>query len=115
MAFSRLKNIFTRLNPLNSFKWERIIRMYKIYDIYFILRRFFLMHINKDSFCGGLKPSNINILFRFYRLERKSREKLDEYIYYLKNNDLEKYNDFLEYKNKVEKRTPNLKEIYTNF
>ena len=73
------------------------------------------MRLNRDSFCGGLKPSNINILFRFYRLERKSREKLDEYIYYLKNNDLEKYNDFLEYKNKVEKRTPNLKEIYTNF
>ena len=73
------------------------------------------MRVNKDSFCGGLKPSNVNILFRFYRLERESREKLGEYINYLKNNDLEEYNDFLEYKNKVEKRTPNLKEIYYEF
>ena len=73
------------------------------------------MRLNWDSFCGGLKPSNINILFRFYRLERESREKLGEYINYLKNNDLEEYNDFLEYKNKVEKRTPNLKEIYYEF
>ena len=38
------------------------------------------MQINKDSFCGGLRPSNINILFRFYRLERKSKEKLDAMI-----------------------------------
>ena len=73
------------------------------------------MQINKDSFCGGLRPSNINILFRFYRLERKSKEKLDEYLDYIKSNDLEKYNDFLEYKNKVEKRTPNLREIYYDF
>ena len=54
------------------------------------------MQINKDNFCGGLRPSNINILFRFYRLERKSKEKLDEYLDYIKCNDLDKYNDFLD-------------------
>lgn len=32
------------------------------------------MKINTDSFCSGLMPSNINILFKFYRLERKSKK-----------------------------------------
>lgn len=73
------------------------------------------MQVNKNSFCGGLKPSKINILFKIYRLERKSKEKLDEYVDFLKNSDEAKYFDFLEYKNKVEKRTPNLKEIYYEF
>lgn len=73
------------------------------------------MKINTDSFCSGLRLSNINILFRFYRLERKSKKRLDEYMDYIKNNDLDEYNDFLNYKNFVEKRTPNLKEIYYEF
>ena len=73
------------------------------------------MHVNKNSFCGGLKPSKVNILFKIYRLERKSKEKLENYLNFLKNDDPENYVDFLEYKNKVEKRTPNLKEIYYEF
>ncbi len=73
------------------------------------------MYINKNSFCSGLTSSNIDILFRFYRLERKSKRKFEEYVNYIKTNDLDKYNDFLEYKYEVEKRTPNLKEIYYEF
>lgn len=73
------------------------------------------MHVNKNSFCGGLKPSKVNILFKIYRLERKSKEKLEDYLNFLKNDNPENYVDFLEYKNKVEKRTPNLKEIYYEF
>ena len=71
--------------------------------------------INSDGFCSGLKPSNYGILLRTYRLERIFIEKLEEYLKDLKDDDFNRYNDFLNYKNMVEKRTPNLKEIYYEF
>ena len=72
------------------------------------------MQIINDSFCSGLKLSNVNILLRCYRLEHKSPDQLKEYIDNLKTTE-DKYNEFLDYKNTVEKRTPNLKEIYFEF
>lgn len=70
---------------------------------------------NSDGFCSGLKPSKYGILLQSYRLERISIEKLEEYLNDLKDDDFNEYNDFLNYKSKVEKRTPNLKEIYYEF
>lgn len=70
---------------------------------------------NQDGFCSGLKPSKINILLRTYRLERKSKQELDDYLIDLKMDNLNEYNDFLSYKEFVENRTPNLKEIYYDF
>lgn len=69
----------------------------------------------KDGFCSGLRPSVVNILLKTYRLERKSNEQLDEYINFLKNKDDGEYDQFLKYKRFVEKRIPNLKELYYEF
>lgn len=70
---------------------------------------------DNDGFCSGLKPSKVFILLETYSIERKSKKDLKEYLNYLKNNDLDEYNDFLNYKDFVEKRTPNLKELYYEF
>ena len=64
-----------------------------------------------DKFDGGLGLTNIDILFNYYRKERKSDEKLKEYISYLEDNYPTDYENFLEYKKMVENRTPNLKNI----
>lgn len=68
-----------------------------------------------DKFDGGLGLSNIDILLNFYRKERKSSESCENYENYLKNNFPDDYNNFLRYKEMVEDRTPNLKEIYYEF
>ena len=65
-----------------------------------------------DKFDGGLGLTNLDILFNIYRKERISNESLEDYIEYLKNNFPEDYENFLKYKQMVEDRTPNLKEIY---
>ena len=71
--------------------------------------------LNADGFCSGLKPSKVYILLETYRLERKSKEDLENYIEFLKYNDGTKFNEFLSYKQFVETRTPNLKQIYYDF
>lgn len=48
-------------------------------------------------------------------MERESKKELNEHLNYLKNKNSDEYLDFLEYKEFVEKRTPNLKEIYYEF
>ncbi|WP_298524414.1 hypothetical protein [uncultured Methanobrevibacter sp.] len=70
---------------------------------------------NSDGFCSGLKPSKYGILLQSYRLKRISVEKLEEFLNDLKDDNFKEYNDFLKYKHLVEKRTPNLKEIYYEF
>lgn len=65
-----------------------------------------------NKFDGGLGLTNLDILFNIYRKERLSDESLEDYIYYLKNNFPDDYKNFLKYKQMVEDRTPNLKEIY---
>ena len=71
--------------------------------------------LDNKGFCSGLKPSKVFILLETYSIERRSKKDLKEYLNYLKNNDLDEYNDFLNYKDFVEKRTPNLKELYYEF
>lgn len=65
-----------------------------------------------DKFDGGLGLTNIDILFNVYRKERISPESLEGYLVYLKNNFPKDYDNFLKYRQMVEDRTPNLKEIY---
>ncbi|MBQ8018521.1 MAG: hypothetical protein IJ258_10530 [Methanobrevibacter sp.] len=68
--------------------------------------------LDTDGFCSGLRPSKVHILLETYRLERESKKELNKYLNYLKNNNLKEYHNFIEYKRLVEKKTPNLKEIY---
>ena len=68
-----------------------------------------------DGFCSGLKPSKVNILLETYKIERESKKDVDEYLDYLKRDNLNEYNEFVVYKHLVEKRTPNLREIYYEF
>ena len=68
-----------------------------------------------DGFCSGLKPSKVFTLLETYKLERESKEELNEHLNYLKNKNSDEYADFLKYKEFVEKRTPNLKELYYEF
>jgi hypothetical protein len=65
-----------------------------------------------DKFDGGLGLIDLDILLILYRKEKKSLESREKYENYLKENFPEDYNNFLKYKNMVEERTPNLKEIY---
>lgn len=67
------------------------------------------------GFCSGLKLGEVHTLFESYRLERKSKERLKDYLDSIKNNNSDEYKKFLDYKRKVELRTPNLKEIYYEF
>lgn len=71
--------------------------------------------LDNDGFCSGLKPSKVFTLLQTYRMERESKENLNEYLNYLKNKNSDKYVDFLNYKEFVEKRTPNLKDLYYEF
>lgn len=71
--------------------------------------------LGNDGFCSGLKPSKVYTLLETYRIERISKESLNEHLNYLKNKNFDEYVDFLNYKDFVEKRTPNLKEIYYEF
>lgn len=71
--------------------------------------------LSNDGFCSGLKPSKVFTLLETYRMERESKEDLNDYLNYLKNKNSDEYNDFLNYKKFVEKRTPNLKELYYDF
>ena len=67
------------------------------------------------GFCSGLKLGEVHILLESYRIERISKDKLKEYLDFIKNDDIDRYNKFFEYKQKVEMKTPNLKEIYYEF
>lgn len=66
---------------------------------------------NLQRFDGGLGISNLAILFKIYGKERNSKESRTDYENYLKNNFPDEYNDFLDYKNKVKAKTPNIKEL----
>ena len=54
-------------------------------------------------------------MYNCYGIEKISNGSLDKYIDYLKNNFPEEFNNFLKYKQLVENRTPNLKEIYSEW
>ena len=64
-----------------------------------------------ETFDGGLGISNLGILFKLYGKEKKSKENRKHYEDYLKKNYPIEYKDFLDFKVKVEKKTPNIKEI----
>ena len=64
-----------------------------------------------EPFDGGLKTSNVGILFNLYREEKKSLEDRIEYEKFLKENYPSEYDSFLEFKNKVQQKTPNIKEL----
>lgn len=54
----------------------------------------------------------VEILLHSYRNEKRSVEDRITYEKHIKELYPKEYDDFLEYKQKVEKRTPNLKQIY---
>ena len=65
-----------------------------------------------EKFYGGLGLIDIDILLILYRKERISLETRESYESYLKKDFPNEYASFLKYKKMVEKRTPNLKQIY---
>ena len=56
--------------------------------------------------------SVVEILLHSYRNENESIENKISYEKHIRELYPKEFNDFLEYKQKVEKRTPNLKQIY---
>ena len=64
-----------------------------------------------ETFDGGLGISNLAILLKIYGKERKSKECRQRYENFLKNNYPNEFDDFLEFKRKVERKTPNIKEL----
>ena len=64
-----------------------------------------------ETFDGGLGISNLAILLKIYGKERKSKECRQDYENFLKNNYPNEFDDFLEFKRKVERKTPNIKEL----
>lgn len=64
-----------------------------------------------ETFDGGLGISNLGILLKIYGKEWKSKECRQIYENFLKNNYPREFEDFLEFKRKVEEKTPNIKEL----
>jgi len=64
-----------------------------------------------ETFDGGLTISNLGILLKVYGKERKSKECRQIYEDLLKNNYPQEFEDFLDFKRKVEEKTPNIKEL----
>lgn len=65
-----------------------------------------------ESFDDRFTISVVEILLHSYRNEKESIEDKISYEKHIRELYPKEYNDFLEYKRKVEKRTPNLKQIY---
>ena len=64
-----------------------------------------------ENFDGGLGISNLGILFKVYGKERKSKECGQIYEKFLKDNYPQEFEDFLEFRRKVEEKTHNIKEL----
>ena len=65
-----------------------------------------------ESFDDRFTISVVEILLHSYRNEKESIEDKISYEKHIRELYPKEFNDFLEYKQKVEKRTPNLKQIY---
>jgi hypothetical protein len=65
------------------------------------------------DFDGDISP--LSILLDLYRSEHDSPQKRDEWETYYKMHHPESYEKFLNYKEKIEKRTPNIKQMYFDF
>ena len=65
------------------------------------------------DFDGDISP--LSILLDLYRSEHDSPQERDECENYYKQQFPEDYKKFLIYKEKIEKRTPNIKQMYFDF
>ena len=70
------------------------------------------MFYELKSFDDRFTISVVEILLHSYRNENESIENKISYEKHIRELYPKEFNDFLEYKQKVEKRTPNLKQIY---
>lgn len=70
-----------------------------------------MFHELKD-FDDEYKINVVEILLISYNFEKESFQERINYEEHIKELYPNEYENFLEYKNKVENRTPNLKEIY---
>ena len=70
----------------------------------------------KDIFIDFDKDINLlSILLHLYRCEHDSPKKMEECKNYYKLNFPKDYEKFLIYKENIEKRTPNIKQMYFDF
>lgn len=65
------------------------------------------------DFDGDISP--LSLLLHLYRSEHDSPQKVKEIEDYYKLHYPESYEKFLDYKEKIEKRTPNIKQIYFDY
>ena len=70
------------------------------------------MFCELKSFDDEFTINVVEILLHSYRNEKESLEDKITYEKHIKELYLNEYNEYLEYRQKVEKRTPNLKQIY---
>ena len=64
------------------------------------------------NFDDEFKINVVEILLLSYNFEKESLQDKDSYEEEIKELYPQEYQNYLEYKNKVENRTPNLKQIY---
>ena len=67
------------------------------------------------DFDGGYARNSLDILLILYRFEHddpKEREELEEYI---EHNYPDEFKEFKEYESKIEKRTPDIKQMYFDY
>lgn len=67
------------------------------------------------NYDGGYARNSLEILFRMYRFEHddpKERQELEEY---LESNYPEEFKEFKDYEQKIEKRTPDIKQMYFDY
>ncbi len=86
-------------------------KKYNVYCIHIKLYELIIMSNALETFDGGLGMSNLGILLKIYGKEKYSKESRKNYEEFLKNNYPDEYEDFLDYKLKVKKKTPNIKDL----
>ena len=67
------------------------------------------------NYDGGYARNSLEILFRMYMLEHDNPKKRRELEQYLKDNHPDEYNEFKDYEEKIERRTPNIKQMYFDY
>lgn len=67
------------------------------------------------NFDGRYARNNLQLLFRMYLFEHSNPKERQELEEYLKTNFPEEFKDFKEYESKIEKRTPNIKQMYFDY
>ena len=67
------------------------------------------------NYDGGYAPNSLQILFDVYSFEHIDPQKGKSLEEYIESNYPEEYEEFKEYRRKVEAKTPNIKQMYFDY